>query len=243
MPAGARRRAARPLPADAGLAGSRAEAERLLRDGAVLVDGAQRPKSHRLRRRRDRRRRASGRPQASHARAGAARPRRPPTRTPTCSSSTSLPGSSSTRRPGIGAARSSTACSATASPAATRLERPGIVHRLDRDTSGLLVVARDPETHRRLQRLLRRRELVREYLALVRGRPRSWHGRIEAPIGRDRRDPTRISLDTAVPREAITHFEVVELLAGSRPAADPPRDRQDAPDPRAPGRDRAARLR
>ena len=92
-------------------------------------------------------------------------------------------------------------------------ERPGIVHRLDRDTSGLLVVARNAETHRRLQRLLRRRELTREYLALVLGRPRSWQGRIEAPIGRDRHDPTRVSLDTDRPREAITHFEVVEILA------------------------------
>jgi 23S rRNA pseudouridine1911/1915/1917 synthase len=91
-------------------------------------------------------------------------------------------------------------------------ERPGIVHRLDRDTSGLLVVARSEEAHRRLQRLIRRRELVREYLALVRGRPRSWRGRIEAAIGRDRSDPTRISLDTVAPREAVTHFEVVELL-------------------------------
>lgn len=90
--------------------------------------------------------------------------------------------------------------------------RPGIVHRLDRDTSGLLVVARDAETQRRLQRLLRRRELTREYLALACGRPRSWRGRIEAPIGRDRTDPTRSSLDTASPREAITHFEVAELL-------------------------------
>ena len=92
-------------------------------------------------------------------------------------------------------------------------ERPGIVHRLDRDTSGLLVVARSDEAHRRLQRLLRRRELVREYLALVRGRPRSRAGRIEAPIGRDRRDPTRHSLDTATPREAATTFEVLELAA------------------------------
>ncbi|MCC6222383.1 MAG: RluA family pseudouridine synthase [Thermoleophilia bacterium] len=91
--------------------------------------------------------------------------------------------------------------------------RPGIVHRLDRDTSGLLVVARDAETQRRLQRLLRRRELTREYLALACGRPRSWRGRIEAPIGRDRTDPTRNSLDTASPREAITQFEVAELLA------------------------------
>jgi 23S rRNA pseudouridine1911/1915/1917 synthase len=90
--------------------------------------------------------------------------------------------------------------------------RPGIVHRLDRDTSGLLVVARSDEAHRRLQRLLRRRKLVREYLALVRGRPRSRRGRIEAPVGRDRRDPTRISLDTDTPREAVTNFEVVEML-------------------------------
>jgi 23S rRNA pseudouridine1911/1915/1917 synthase len=91
-------------------------------------------------------------------------------------------------------------------------ERPGIVHRLDRDTSGLLVVARSDEAHRRLQELLRRRELVREYLALVRGRPRSRAGRIEAPIGRDRRDPTRHSLDTTTPREAVTAFELLELL-------------------------------
>jgi 23S rRNA pseudouridine1911/1915/1917 synthase len=90
--------------------------------------------------------------------------------------------------------------------------RPGIVHRLDRDTSGLLVVARDAETHRRLQRMLRRREITREYLALVKGRPRSWRGRIEAPIGRDRHDPTRMSLDTSTPRPAATQFEVVELL-------------------------------
>ncbi len=91
-------------------------------------------------------------------------------------------------------------------------ERPGIVHRLDRDTSGLLVVARSEEAHRRLQRLLRQRKLVREYLALARGRPRSRRGRIEAPVGRDRRDPTRISLDTDTPREAVTNFEIVETL-------------------------------
>jgi 23S rRNA pseudouridine1911/1915/1917 synthase len=94
----------------------------------------------------------------------------------------------------------------------TEAERPGIVHRLDRDTSGLLVVARSEEAHRRLQRLLRRRKLVREYLALVRGRPRSRRGRIEAPIGRDRHDPRQISLDTDTPRDAITNFEVLETL-------------------------------
>jgi 23S rRNA pseudouridine1911/1915/1917 synthase len=91
-------------------------------------------------------------------------------------------------------------------------ERPGIVHRLDRDTSGLLVVARTQEAYERLQELVRVRALERRYKALVRGRPRSWSGRIEAPIGRDRSDPTRHSLDTDTPREAVTHFEVERLL-------------------------------
>jgi 23S rRNA pseudouridine1911/1915/1917 synthase len=91
-------------------------------------------------------------------------------------------------------------------------ERPGIVHRLDRDTSGLLVVTLSDEAHRRMQALVRRRDLEREYLALVRGRPRSQIGTIEAPIGRDRSDPTRHSLETATPREAVTHFEVERIL-------------------------------
>lgn len=91
-------------------------------------------------------------------------------------------------------------------------ERPGIVHRLDRDTSGLMVVARSEEAHRRLQRLVRTHALERHYLALAVGRPRSRTGRIEAPIGRDRRDPLRRSLETDAPRDAVTHFEVIELL-------------------------------
>jgi 23S rRNA pseudouridine1911/1915/1917 synthase len=92
------------------------------------------------------------------------------------------------------------------------VERPGIVHRLDRDTSGLLVVARSEEAHRRLQKLVRRRALVRTYLALVRGEPRAWRGTIDAPIGRDRSEPTKQSLDTDTPRPAVTHFEVERLL-------------------------------
>jgi 23S rRNA pseudouridine1911/1915/1917 synthase len=90
--------------------------------------------------------------------------------------------------------------------------RPGIVHRLDRDTSGLMVVARSEAAYKRLQAMVRRRELERHYLALVAGRPRSRRGRIEAPIGRDRRNPFRRSLDTDTPREAVTHFELLELL-------------------------------
>ncbi len=93
-------------------------------------------------------------------------------------------------------------------------DRPGIVHRLDRDTSGLMVVARSPAAHARLQELVRERALERIYLALVRGQPQSRSGRIEAPIGRDRSEPTRVSLDTDSPREAVTHFEVERLLPG-----------------------------
>jgi 23S rRNA pseudouridine1911/1915/1917 synthase len=91
-------------------------------------------------------------------------------------------------------------------------ERPGIVHRLDRDTSGLLVVARSDEAYERLQQLVRERKLERRYLALVKGRPRSRTGRIDAPIGRDRHEPTRRSIDTDDPHEAVTHFEVERLF-------------------------------
>jgi 23S rRNA pseudouridine1911/1915/1917 synthase len=90
-------------------------------------------------------------------------------------------------------------------------ERPGVVHRLDRDTSGLMVLARSEAAHARLQELVRERALERTYLALVRGKPRSRAGKIDAPIGRDRGDATRISLDSASPRAAVTHFEVQQL--------------------------------
>jgi 23S rRNA pseudouridine1911/1915/1917 synthase len=91
-------------------------------------------------------------------------------------------------------------------------DRPGIVHRLDRDTSGLLIVARSSESYDLLQEMIRKREVERTYAALVRGVPASLSGRIEAPLGRDRRDRTRHSLDTTTPRDAVTWFEVVESL-------------------------------
>jgi 23S rRNA pseudouridine1911/1915/1917 synthase len=91
-------------------------------------------------------------------------------------------------------------------------DRAGIVHRLDRDTSGLLVVARSDEVHRRLRSLLASRRLRREYLALVDGHPASRSGTIDAPIGRHRRDRVAMSIDTDAPRAARTHFEVEELL-------------------------------
>jgi 23S rRNA pseudouridine1911/1915/1917 synthase len=91
-------------------------------------------------------------------------------------------------------------------------KRPGIVHRLDRDTSGLLLIARSEEAHERLTEAIRKRRVERRYLALVRGQPRSRTGRITAPLGRDRRDRTRHSLDTETPRDAVTWFEVAERL-------------------------------
>jgi 23S rRNA pseudouridine1911/1915/1917 synthase len=93
--------------------------------------------------------------------------------------------------------------------------RAGIVHRLDRDTSGLLVVARSDAVHRALKAALAAREMRREYLALVEGRPPARSGTIEAPIGRDRRVRTRMSTDTDVPKPAITHFELERALPRS----------------------------
>lgn len=91
-------------------------------------------------------------------------------------------------------------------------ERPGIVHRLDRDTSGLLLVARSDEAHRALQRMIRDRDVTREYLALVDGRPDARSGTIDAPLGRDRHHRTRQSIDTDSPRHAVTHFEIEQVL-------------------------------
>jgi 23S rRNA pseudouridine1911/1915/1917 synthase len=90
--------------------------------------------------------------------------------------------------------------------------RAGIVHRLDRDTSGLLVVAKSEAVHRALKSLLASRKLNREYLALVDGHPSARSGMIDAPIGRDRRDRLKISIDTDHPRTARTHFELERLL-------------------------------
>jgi 23S rRNA pseudouridine1911/1915/1917 synthase len=90
--------------------------------------------------------------------------------------------------------------------------RAGIVHRLDRDTSGLLVIAKRDDVHRALKALIAARELRREYIALVDGRPPARTGTIDAPIGRDRRDRVLMSIDTDEPRDARTHFEIERLL-------------------------------
>jgi len=91
-------------------------------------------------------------------------------------------------------------------------ERPGIVHRLDKDTSGLMVVARTAEAHASLSAQIKAREAKRDYLALVEGALGSRSGTIDAPLGRDRRRRTRRAVRGAGEREARTHFEVIELL-------------------------------
>ena len=90
-------------------------------------------------------------------------------------------------------------------------QRPGIVHRLDRDTSGLIVVAKNDAAHRALQRQFKDREVEKVYLALVDGHPPTQTGRIEAAIGRDLRDRKRMAV---VPerqgRPAVTEYKVLE---------------------------------
>jgi 23S rRNA pseudouridine1911/1915/1917 synthase len=94
-------------------------------------------------------------------------------------------------------------------------ERAGVVHRLDRDTSGLLVLARSDAALRGLQDALAQRLIEREYLALVEGRPPARSGTIEAPIGRDPRVRTRMAVGGAASREARTHFTLDRSLAES----------------------------
>jgi 23S rRNA pseudouridine1911/1915/1917 synthase len=192
----------------AGHAGSRTAAQRLIEAGAVLVDGRPRAKRHAV---------------AAGERITVGALERPPERE-------APPAGFAIARedehllvvdkpagvvvhPGAGH-RSGTLVQALAGEVAGGAdpERPGVVHRLDRDTSGLLVLARSERVHAALQAALRAREIEREYLALVDGRPAARRGTIDAPIGRDRRVRTRMSTDTDDAREAITHFEIERNL-------------------------------
>jgi 23S rRNA pseudouridine1911/1915/1917 synthase len=188
---------------------SRAAAERLLEAGAVLVDGEARGKSHKL---------AGGEEIELELTAPAPRePAAPPPELTVVHADEHLlvvdKPAGVVVHPAPGHAGGTLADAVAAVGAAGgEEERRGIVHRLDRDTSGLLVIARTQEAFERLERVVRQRKLAREYLALVAGRPRSRSGTIDAPIGRDRHDRLRHSLDTDTPRAAVTHFELEELL-------------------------------
>ncbi len=88
--------------------------------------------------------------------------------------------------------------------------RPGIVHRLDRDTSGLMVVAKNDSSHIKLKEMVRDRSVKRLYLALVHGVPSTRLGTVEAPIGRDAANRKRMAVTEEGGRHATTHFRVVE---------------------------------
>jgi 23S rRNA pseudouridine1911/1915/1917 synthase len=92
--------------------------------------------------------------------------------------------------------------------------RWGIVHRLDKDTSGVMVVCKTAQAHAVLSKRFKEHSVHRVYLALVRGNPRSDEGVIDTPIGRHPRDRTRISTTTDKPRRAVTHRRVKERLNG-----------------------------
>lgn len=195
----------------AGPLGSRARAQRLLEQGRVRVGGVARPKRHRV---------APGELVEIDEHEDAAAPAGPAAPAPVAVAFADEHLLVVDKPAGVvvhpaRGHRSGTLAQALAAWGAAGGEpgRAGIVHRLDRDTSGLLVVARSEPVHRALKAALAARAVTREYLALVDGRPPARSGTIDAPLGRDRRVRTRVSPDTDTPRAAITDFEIAEALS------------------------------
>jgi 23S rRNA pseudouridine1911/1915/1917 synthase len=191
-----------------GAAPSRSAAQRLIDAGAVLVDGTPRPKNHRI---------AAGQVVSVETGEGGGGAVEPAAEFEVVYEDADLlvvdkPAGLVTH-PAAGH-RGPTLAGALRGRAAggPDPERAGIVHRLDRDTSGLLVVTKTEEAHAALSEQLRAREVRREYLALVAGHPEAESGTVDAPIGRDRSRRTIVSTRSDRPREAVTHFEVIERL-------------------------------
>ncbi len=90
--------------------------------------------------------------------------------------------------------------------------RPGIVHRLDKDTSGLMIVAKDDKTHELLSEMIKEKQVERKYLALVHGIIKHEKGTIDAPLGRDITNRQKYAVTDINSKEAITHFKVIERL-------------------------------
>jgi 23S rRNA pseudouridine1911/1915/1917 synthase len=200
----------------AGLAGvSRAAAARWVEDGHVLVDGRARPKSHRLR--------------GGEALAWDPPPAEPPG--PPAPESRPLEVRYEDERLLVVAKPAGLVVHpAPGNPAGTLVnallgregslssaggeDRPGIVHRLDKGTSGLLVVAKDDATHRALARELAAHRIERRYLALAQGHLPAEAGTVDAAMGRNPRDRKRMAV---VPggRRAVTHWRVRERLPGA----------------------------
>ena len=95
------------------------------------------------------------------------------------------------------------------------IERPGIVHRIDKDTSGVIVVAKNNSSHRFLADIFSRHDIKREYIAIVKGYPDSEKGKIDAPIGRDKFNRLKMSVESVAGKRAVTYFEVKQKLDGA----------------------------
>lgn len=93
--------------------------------------------------------------------------------------------------------------------------RPGIVHRLDKDTSGIMVVAKSDHAHACLGQAFKERAVKKKYLAICRGYLKDLHGTIDLPIGRHPLERKKMSTVSRAPRHAITHWEVIEELKGA----------------------------
>ncbi len=92
--------------------------------------------------------------------------------------------------------------------------RPGIVHRIDKDTTGLIIVAKNDAAHLDLSQQLQRKSVSRLYYALVHGDFAHDHGTIDAPIGRDEKDRQKMAVTEKNSRDARTHFRVIERFRG-----------------------------
>lgn len=92
------------------------------------------------------------------------------------------------------------------------VERPGIVHRLDKGTSGLMIVAKSDEAHRHLSQQIKARRVKRQYVALVTGKLERSRGRVEAPIGRHPIQRTRMAVTPRWGRPAATQYEVLRIV-------------------------------
>jgi 23S rRNA pseudouridine1911/1915/1917 synthase len=191
-----------------GAARSRSAAQRLIDAGAVLVDGAPQAKNHRM---------AAGQVVEVETEAGSGAGSEPAPEFEIVYEDPDLmvvdkpAGLVTHPAPGHHGPTLAGALRGRAAGGADP-ERAGTVHRLDRDTSGLLVVAKTEEAHAALARQLKAREVRREYLALVSGHPDSESGTIDAPLGRDRARRTVVSTRSGRPRSAVTRFEVIERL-------------------------------
>ena len=93
--------------------------------------------------------------------------------------------------------------------------RPGIVHRIDKDTSGLMLVAKDDKTHELLSKMIKEKKVERKYLALVSGVIKHDTGTIDAPIGRDIVNRQKMSVTDINSKEAVTHFRILKRYANN----------------------------